>query len=239
MMPADGMRLCVIPARGGSKRIPRKNVRSFAGRPMLSWSVEAALSSGLFERVMVSTDDEEMAAVARQAGAEVPFLRPRALADDMTGTQAVTRQAIVWHRQQGLDVQWACCLYATAPFVRAEDLCAAYEKLRASQKSFVFSVTSYAFPIQRALRLTAAGEIEAFYPEHRQTRSQDLEPAWHDAGQFYWGRAQAFIDEEALFSHASLPLILPRHQVQDIDSEEDWLRAELMFAAWHGRQGET
>jgi len=233
-MKSTGMKLCVIPARGGSKRIPRKNVRLFAGRPMLAWSVEAALASGLFDRVMVSTDDDEIAQVAQRSGAEIPFLRPRELADDFTGTQAVTRQAILWHWQQGLDVQWACCLYATAPFVCAEDLCAAYEKLQASQKSFVFSVSSYAFPIQRALRLTAEGEIEAFYPEQRHTRSQDLEPAWHDAGQFYWGRASAFVDEIPLFSHASLPLILPRHQVQDIDTEEDWQRAELMFAAWHG-----
>ncbi|MDP2787490.1 MAG: pseudaminic acid cytidylyltransferase [Pseudomonadota bacterium] len=227
------MKLCVIPARGGSKRIPRKNIRLFAGRPIIAWSIQAALETGLFDRVMVSTDDAEIAEVARAHGAEIPFLRPRELADDHTGTNAVVKQAIHWHNAQGMPVEFACCLYATAPFVRANDLREGHDRLLASGKSFVFSVTSFPFPIQRALRLNAQGEVEAMYPEYRATRSQDLAPAWHDAGQFYWGRASAFLNDETLFSPASLPLILPRYRVQDIDSEEDWLRAELMFSALH------
>jgi len=223
------MKLCVIPARGGSKRIPRKNIRAFAGKPIIAWPIAAALETGLFDRVMVSTDDDEIAEVALAQGAEVPFLRPKDLADDHTGTNAVVKQAILWHQAQGVTVEVACCLYATAPFVQARYLQEGYERLMASGKAFVFSVTSYAFPIQRAIRLNAQGEVEAIHPEFRQTRSQDLEPAFHDAGQFYWGRAEAFLNDTPLFAPTSLPVILPRYLVQDIDTEEDWRRAELMY----------
>jgi pseudaminic acid cytidylyltransferase len=232
------MKLCVIPARGGSQRIPRKNIRPFAGKPIIAWSIEAALTAALFDRVMVSTDDAEIAAVARQYGAEVPFLRPSELADDHTGTNTVVKHAIQWHRDQGQPVDVACCLYATAPFVQVRHLRQGFEKLTASGKAFVFSVTRYDFPVQRALRLNGAGEVEALYPAYRQTRSQDLEPAYHDAGQFYWGRAEAFLEDVILFSRASLPVILPSHLVQDIDTEEDWRRAELMFDALRAT-GET
>lgn len=225
------MKLCVIPARGGSKRIPRKNIRPFAGQPIIAWSIEAARACGLFDRVMVSTDDAEIAEVAARFGAEVPFMRPPALADDHTGTNAVVKQALQWHRDQGQAVDVACCLYATAPFTQVRYLRQGHEMLMASGKAFVFSVSRYDFPVQRALRLNAAGEVEALYPAYRQTRSQDLEPAYHDAGQFYWGRAEAFLEGAILFSSVSLPVILPSRLVQDIDTEEDWRRAELMFAA--------
>jgi pseudaminic acid cytidylyltransferase len=226
------MKLCVIPARGGSKRIPRKNIRPFAGRPIIAWSIQAALDSGLFDRVMVSTDDAEIAEVAHASGAEIPFLRPVELADDYTGTNAVVKQAIEWHAGHGLPVSHACCIYATAPFVQARYLIEGFERLQASGKSFVFSVTPYPYPIQRALRLNALGEVEMLYPEYRETRSQDLEPVYHDAGQFYWGTAAAFVNAVPLFSSAALPVVLPPHLVQDIDTEEDWRRAELMFRAW-------
>jgi N-acylneuraminate cytidylyltransferase len=226
------MRLCVIPARGGSKRIPRKNIRPFCGRPILAYSITAALESALFDRVMVSTNDAEIADVARSLGAEIPFLRPADLADDYSGTNAVVKQAIEWHQSAGIPVDAACCIYATAPFVQVRYLREGWERLQASHKAFVFSVAAYRYPIQRALRLTPAGEVEAMYPEHRGTRSQDLEPAFHDAGQFYWGRAEAFLEELPLFAAHSLGLVLPSHLVQDIDTEEDWQRAELMFRAW-------
>lgn len=232
------MKLCVIPARGGSKRIPRKNLRPFAGKPIIAWSIEAALATALFDQVMVSTDDAEIAAVAQAYGAEAPFLRPGELADDHTGTNAVVKQAIQWRRDQGQPVDLACCLYATAPFVQVRYLRQGYETLMSSGKDFVFSVTRYEFPVQRALRLNAAGEVEALYPAYRQTRSQDLEPAYHDAGQFYWGRAEAFLGDAILFSSISLPVILPSHLVQDIDTETDWRRAELMFDALRA-SGET
>ncbi len=226
------MNLAVIPARGGSKRIPRKNIRFFAGQPIMAYSIQTAIESRLFDTIMVSTDDEEIARIAKEFSAEVPFLRPQALADDFTGTNAVAKQAITWYQEQGARVEYACCIYATAPFLQSCYLRDGFDKLVASQKAFVFAVTSFAFPIQRAIRLNERGEVEAIYPEHRLTRSQDLEPVYHDAGQFYWGRAEAFLNDEATFSPASLPVILPRYLVQDIDTEEDWRRAELMYKAW-------
>jgi N-acylneuraminate cytidylyltransferase len=225
------MRLAVIPARGGSKRIPLKNIREFCGRPMLAWSIEAALQSKCFDRVIVSTDNEEIAAVARIAGAETPFLRPAALADDMTGTIPVIRHAVEWAEQNGSAVGPTCCIYATAPFLRAEDIRRGLDALLAEDCAFAFSVTSFPFPIQRAIRITAAGRVEMFQPEHFNTRSQDLEEAWHDAGQFYWGWPMAWKVESSLFMEAAVPIKLPRHRVQDIDTLEDWVRAEWMFRA--------
>ena len=230
------MRLAVIPARGGSKRIPRKNARPFAGKPIIAYSIEAARASALFDRVIVSTEDDEIARVARDCGAETPFVRPRDLSDDHTGTNAVVRHAISWFGEHGALPQHVCCLYATAPFVQPRYLREGYERLVASGKSFAFSVTSFAFPIQRALRIGADGCVQPIWPENIARRSQDLEEAYHDAGQFYWGTAQAFLDDVVLYSAASVPVILPRHLVQDIDTEEDWVRAELMFRALQAQQ---
>jgi len=222
--------LCIIPARGGSKRIVRKNIRDFCGKPMIVWSIEAALQSGCFARVVVSTDDAEIAEVAKSCGAEVPFVRPAALADDFATTGAVMAHAVdeLMADQPSDEV---CCLYATAPFVESEDLQRGLALLRESQAEYVFSVTQYRFPIQRALRLDESGQLAMFQPEFFQTRSQDLEEAYHDAGQFYWGRSQAWLQQTAIFSCDARPLILPSHRVQDIDSEEDWLRAEWLFKA--------
>ena len=225
------MKLAVIPARGGSQRIPRKNIREFAGRPIIAYSIAAALDSGLFDRVIVSTDDEEIAGVAVDNGAQAPFLRPASLADDYTGTNAVVKHAIGWCADLGEAAQFACCIYATAPFVRTSDLRDGFSRLRESGKSFAFSVTSFPFPVQRAIRITAAGTIEPMHLEHVSARSQDLEEAYHDAGQFYWGVAEAYLQDVPLFSSASVPVILPRHRVQDIDTLEDWERAELLYRA--------
>lgn len=230
------MRLAVIPARGGSKRIPRKNVRAFGGRPMLAWSIAAAQDSGCFDRILVSTDDPEIADVARQCGAEAPFLRPAHLADDHTPTIPVVAHAIEWQRAQGEAPEAVCCIYATAPFVRAQDLRHGWDTLRDTGVDYAFSVTSYAFPIQRAIRITADGRVAMFHPEHLNTRSQDLEQAFHDAGQFYWGRASAWLEGRPIFSAAAAPVILPRHRVQDIDTPEDWERAEWLFKALQGGQ---
>ncbi|UYG06031.1 pseudaminic acid cytidylyltransferase [Halomonas sp. M4R1S46] len=227
----------VIPARGGSKRIPRKNIREFAGKPIIAWSIEAALASGCFDRVIVSTDDDEIAAVAEAHGAEAPFRRPAELADDHTGTIPVIAQAIRWLREHGATPQAVCCLYATAPFVQPEDIRVGLSALRSNDIYYAFSVTSYGFPIQRALRLTAEGRVAMFQPEHFTTRSQDLEEAWHDAGQFYWGLAEAWCAGIPIFTERAVPVILPRHRVQDIDTLEDWQRAEWLFNAWQaGRQ---
>ncbi len=231
------MRLAVIPARGGSKRIPRKNIREFAGKPMIAWSIEAARASSCFDRVIVSTDDAEIAEVARQWGAEVPFMRPAALADDHTGTIPVIAHAIDWLRAHGETPEQVCCVYATAPFVQPEDLRRGLEALQSRDADYAFSVTRYAFPIQRALRITDDGHVAMFQPEHFATRSQDLEEAWHDAGQFYWGRAAAWLEERPLFAAGSVPVVLPPHRVQDIDTPEDWVRAEWLFRAMRAEAG--
>ncbi len=231
------MRLAVIPARGGSKRIPRKNIREFCGRPMIAWSIEAALESGCFDRVIVSTDDEEIADVARDSGAEIPFLRPADLADDHTPTVPVIAHAIRDMTERYGAPQEVCCLYATAPFVQSADLCRGLDLLGKGRYDYVFSITSYAFPIQRALRLGADSRVEMFQPEHALTRSQDLEEAWHDAGQFYWGTAEAWLQGRTLLGPGSAGLSLPRHRVQDIDTEEDWQRAELLMRALKSAEG--
>ncbi|WP_150303092.1 pseudaminic acid cytidylyltransferase [Pseudomonas saliphila] len=226
------MRLAVIPARGGSKRIPRKNIKAFGGKPMIAWSIEAALDSGCFDQVIVSTDDAEIAQVAQQYGATVPFMRPADLSDDHTGTIPVIRHAIEWVDAHCVDAaQQVCCLYATAPFVRAEDIRQGLAVLTDTGSDYAFSVTSYAFPIQRALRLTQEGRVNMFSPEYSNTRSQDLEEAYHDAGQFYWGQAEAWLQGKMIFAEGSAPVLLPRHRVQDIDTPEDWERAEWMFRA--------
>lgn len=223
------MKLAVIPARGGSKRIPRKNIRDFCGKPIIAYSIEAALETNLFDQVIVTTDDDEIASVAREFGAEIPFIRPAEISDDYTGTNAVVKHAIQWFQGKGHSISLACCIYATAPFVRPEYLKEGHDKLINSEKSFAFSVTSFPFPIQRAIRINSIGEVEAFWPEYINTRSQDLEESYHDAGQFYWGRPEAFLNDKEAYSNISIPVILPRYLVQDIDTDEDWRQAELMF----------
>lgn len=223
------MKLCMIPARGGSKRIPRKNIKPFLGKPIIAYSIEAALASGCFDKVIVSTDDQEIADVARQYGADVPFLRPAELSDDHAGTVPVIVHTIEWYQSQGTPVTDICCLYSTAPFVTAERLADAYKQLQESDADYCFTVTEFAYPIQRALRRTENGRIAMFDPDQFHTRSQDLEPAFHDAGQFYWGRSEAFVSGNALFSEHASPYVLPGYLVQDIDTPDDWIRAELMY----------
>ena len=224
------MKLCVIPARGGSKRIPRKNIKSFCGQAMISYSIKAALESKCFDQVIVSTDDAEIAKVSKLFGAEILFIRPEELSDDFTGTNDVVKHAINWFLEHNIVVDYACCIYATAPFVNQKYLKEGFKKLQSSNKSFAFSVTSFASPIQRAVKINN-DEISMFYPQNLMKRSQDLEDAYHDAGQFYWGKAQAFLDDEVMFSGKTIPVVLPRYLVQDIDTLEDWQRAELMYKA--------
>lgn len=225
------MRLAVIPARGGSKRIPRKNIKLFGGLPMIAWPIAAAIESQCFDQIVVSTDDDEIAEVAKVYGAQVPFIRPAELSDDLTGTIPVIAHAIDWQNQHGHAVEEVCCIYATAPFVRPSDLQSGLQALQITGADYAFSVASYAFPIQRAIRITPEKRVEMFQPEHFNTRSQDLEEAWHDAGQFYWGKVEAWLARRPIFSRGSTPVPLPRHRVQDIDTPEDWERAEWMFKA--------
>lgn len=222
----------MIPARGGSKRIPRKNIRPFCGKPMIAYSIEAARDSGCFDHVIVSTDDEEVADLARHYGAETPFRRPDALADDQTSTRPVIIHAIREMAERlGNMADSVCCIYATAPFLTGSVLADACNRLESSNADFVFSCAAYAYPIQRAFRLLPNGGAEWLWPQHKQARSQDLEAAFHDAGQFYWGRARAFLDGHDTVSVTARPFVLPPHRVQDIDTPDDWLRAESLFRA--------
>jgi pseudaminic acid cytidylyltransferase len=223
------MKVAIIPARGGSKRIPRKNIKLFHGKPLIAYSIEAALASNCFDKIIVSTDDEEIAKIAKQFGAEVPFMRPNGIADDYATTMDVIKHAISWLNDNQNKVEYVCCIYATAPFLTAQIIQQAYEQLVKGGFNYTFSATSYAFPVQRALKLKNNGSIEMFMPEHMNTRSQDLEEAYHDAGQFYWGKAVAFLNQRAIFSPQSNAFLLPRNSVQDIDTLEDWNNAEVMF----------
>ena len=225
------MNIAVIPARGGSKRIPRKNIKLFCGKPMIAWSIEAALNSECFEQVIVSTDDEEIASIARNYGADVPFVRPKNLADDHTGINPVIAHAIEWLNSQGLNPNLICCIYATAPFICLSDIQAGLDLIVEKNCDYVFSVTSFAFPIQRALKIEADGKVGMFYSKNYNTRSQDLEEAYHDAGQFIWASPKVWKKCRPVFTSNSYPVILPRLRVQDIDTQEDWERAELMFKA--------
>ena len=224
------MKIAIIPARGGSKRIPRKNIKPFHGKPMIAYSIEAAVVSGCFDKVIVSTDDAEIAEVAKKYGAEVPFLRPVDISDDYATTMDVMEHAIRWCKNEGWNVETVCCLYATAPFVLPEDLQKGYELLRDTSVQFAFSATSFPFPIQRAIKLDEQGSVSMFSPENEQVRSQDLEEGYHDAGQFYWGQTSAFLNKLSIFSPHSKAVLLPRCRVQDIDTPEDWELAEKLFS---------
>lgn len=222
------MNICVIPARGGSKRIPRKNIKKFHGKPIIAYSIEAALASGCFDKVIVSTDDKEIAEIATKFGAEVPFIRPPELSDDLTGSDEVIRHAVNWYTRHGIKVDYVCCVYATAPFLSSETIELGFNMLVKSGKNFAFSVAEYDFPIQRALRLSNNG-VEVFQYESINLRSQDLELAYHDAGQFYWGTASAYLENKEFYSDQTVPIKLPRYLTQDIDTSEDWEQAELLY----------
>lgn len=232
-MPSDTMSpVCIIPARGGSKRIPNKNINMFCGKPMIQWSIEAALDSKCFSSIVVSTDSTAVAELATSLGAQVPFMRPERLADDYTITIDVMKHAIEYLLGQNpLDVSSStpvCCLYATSPFTLSNDIQSSLERLAGSD--FVLPITNFGFPIQRASKMNENGVLSMFSPEHVNTRSQDLEEAYHDAGQFCWGTAQAWCSVSSLNEGRVAGYQLPRWRVQDIDTPEDWERAENMFA---------
>ena len=234
------MRVAIIPARGGSKRIPRKNIKLFHGKPIIAYSIETALASGCFDKVIVSTDDQEIAQIARQYGAEVPFMRPANISDDYATTMDVIAHALEWCETHHWSVDLICCIYSTAPFITAEDIKAGYQLLLTEKVEFVFSATSFPFPIQRAIKLDEDKRVSMFAPEYELLRSQDLPDAYHDAGQFYWGKTRAFIDKLSMFSPHSKAVLIPRSRVQDIDTEEDWDNAEALYSVLvlkqHGQQ---
>jgi N-acylneuraminate cytidylyltransferase len=222
------MRIAVVPARGGSKRIPRKNIRPFCGRPILAWPIEIARGSGLFEHVLVSTDDPEIAALAEREGAEAPFVRPTELADDFATTADVVAHAADWATAQGWPLAAVCCIYPTAPLLEREDLRRGLEALNDGW-DFAFSATPFESSVFRAFRELPEGGVEMLFPEHAATRTQDLPRALHDAGQFYWGQPSAWTERRPIFGPRSRPVLIPPWRVRDIDDEEDWARAEAIF----------
>lgn len=226
------MRIAVIPARGGSKRIPRKNIRPFVGKPMIAYAIDAARRSGAFDHIVVSTDDEEIAAIAAEHGAELPFRRPLELADDITPTVPVVQHAIRACAAAGMAAAHVCCIYPGVPMIDPADLLTAGDMLfAAGGQGYAFPVAAYPSPIQRALRRSAEGRASAFDPSHLLTRTQDLEPAYFDAGQFYWGSVEAWMSGTSPHD-GGIMLVLPEWRVVDIDTAEDWERAERLYAAF-------
>lgn len=227
------MKLALIPARGGSKRIPQKNIRLFAGKPMISYAIDVARRCGVFDAVVVSTDDDEIARIAVQHGAEVPFMRPPELADDHATTLAVVGHGITAMQARGRKVDLACCIYPGVPLLQPEDLVSALDLLVRGGSAYSFPVVAHPSPVQRALRRYPDGRTEPLYPQFTQTRTQDLEPAYYDAGQFYWGRADAWTGGLDIHRHACT-LVVPEWRAVDIDTPDDWTSAELLFRAVRG-----
>jgi N-acylneuraminate cytidylyltransferase len=223
------MKVAIIPARGGSKRIPRKNIKFFGGKPMIAWAIEAAIESKVFDRILVSTDDDEIADVALAFGAEVPFIRPATLSGDFVGTTDVIAHAVSSINSSEFEVDAACCIYATSPLLESEDLIKGLQVLESCDWHYAFSVTDFAAPVYRAFNQTVQGGVKMLFPQYFDTRSQDLPIVLHDAGQFYWGRAQAWLTQEKIFGDKSAPVMIPRSRVQDIDTPEDWIIAERLF----------
>ena len=222
------MNLCVIPARGGSKRIPRKNIREFCGRPMIAYAIDAAFASGLFDQIMVSTDDDEIADIATLAGATVPFRRPADLSDDHASTTDVICHALNWGMEQAWTIEAACCVYATAAFVTAQDLCDAHAMI-SPDCDFVFPAVRFGHPPQRGFVDQGGGSPAFIQPEYRSTRTQDLPPVFHDPGQFYWGKSTAWLNKEPFFGPRTKFIEIPEWHAVDIDRPEDWVRAEALF----------
>jgi pseudaminic acid cytidylyltransferase len=221
------MNIAIIPARGGSKRIPRKNIKEFCGKPMIAYSIEAAKKSGCFERVIVSTDDSEIATIAKEHGAEVPFIRPDDISNDYASTLDVIAHAIT---QLNLPKNTkVCCIYATAPLISSGKILEGLAMFSTLKVDYIFSATEFSYPIQRAFKLSSSGNVEMFQPEHFNSRSQDLDKAYHDAGQFYWGKKSAFLMKKPFFGDTSKPVLLPITQVQDVDTPDDWKLAEMLY----------
>jgi len=228
------MNIAIIPARGGSKRIPRKNIKVFCGKPMIAYAIAAAKESGLFDHIVVSTDDEEIAKIAKQWGAETPFVRPEELANDYTATVPVISHAIEACRALGWRFDNVCCIYPGVPFIQINDLIGALGRLAESTADYCFPVTEYPSAIQRALKLLGDGRMQPFYPEFEKTRTQDLETAYYDAGQFYWGQADAWLSNFNIHS-SGLGYAIPNWRVVDIDTSDDWARAEMLALAIMGK----
>lgn len=223
------MNLCVIPARGGSKRVIKKNIKNFCGKPIILWSIEQAKLSKCFDKIIVSTDDTEIANLAKKNGADVPFRRPKLLSNDHAGTSSVISHAIKWQIKYDKKPTYVCSIYATAPFLKSSDLKNGLKILKNTKSSYTFPVTSYAYPIQRSFQIKTNKKLAMFFPQYYKYRSQDLKEAYHDAGQFYWAATDTWLENKPIISKNSSPLLIPRYRAMDIDTIEDWFIAEKMF----------
>lgn len=222
------MNIAVIPARGGSERIPRKNIKDFCGKPMIAWAITVASDSNLFDRIIVSTDDSDIADVARKYGAESPFVRPLELADSHTGTVPVVAHTISEIKKEECIPEYVCCIYPCTPFLKPIDLTKSHSLIRSSDSDFVYSIVEYPHPIFRAMRQDSDAKMKFIFPEFEQTRTQDLEITYHDAGQFYWGKSEAWLENKRMHT-AGIGMSFPPWRFVDIDTEDDWHRAELIF----------
>ena len=228
--------IAIITARGGSKRIPRKNVKEFCGKPILQYSIESALESGIFDEVMVSTDDEEIARIAKAAGANIPFMRSEKTSNDYATTADVLMEVLGKYQELGQQFVYTCCIYPTAPFVTKEKLQSAFAKIKEEKASQLTPVVAYSFPPQRCV-VIREGKIEMLHPEHRNTRSQDLEPYYHDCGQFYFYDTKELIKHNGTITENIIPMVLSELEVQDIDNESDWTLAEIKYKKMTSRKG--
>jgi len=226
--------LAVIPARGGSKRIPQKNLKSFMGKPMIQYSIEAAITSSLFDDVIVSTDDEQIKKIGVSLGARVPFMRSPKLSDDRASLADVLLDSLDFvTKEDAKKFDAVCLILATAPFIEVRDLERGLEILESSEAPAVVPLTSFPFPIFRAQKIKNDGRMEMVWPEHELKHSTEFPETFHDVGQFYWLRVTDFMSEKKIYAKGAMPLLIPRHRVQDIDTQEDWDRAELIFKALH------
>ena len=224
--------LAIIPARGGSKRIPRKNVKTFLGKPMLAYSIEAALATGLFDEVMVSTDDEEIAEVARKYGAKVPFMRSAETANDYATTDDVLIEVVNKYSEMGMDYDNLCCIYATAPMIQPNDIISAYDRLLSSDFTIVYPVVPFSYPIWRCLDMAEDGTIKYHWPEFELSRSQDLQKEYHDSGTFYWHKVKPWM--EGVIKVGGIEV--DETTIQDIDTETDWKIAEMKYKLLHEKK---
>ena len=223
------MIVCIIPARGGSKRIKKKNIKLFNQKPIISYSIKKALKSNCFDKIICSTDNKAIASIAKKYGAETPFLRPLNLSDDKTTITPVVAHAINYLQKQGHKINLVCCIFPTAPLMKVKDIQKSFKIIKNNNIDYCFSVTKYSFPIQRSIKIKKDKKCEMFYPEMVHKRSQDLEEAYHDAGQFYWGKVDAWLNRKLIFSNKSCPYVIPNLRAQDIDTHEDWKNLELKY----------
>ena len=223
------MKVAIIPARGGSKRIPKKNIKNFLGKPIISYSIETAINTNLFDKVIVSTDSDEIAKVAIKYGAETPFVRPKKFADDFTGTHEVIRHAVNWLENKGEKIDYICCIYPTAPLIEKNDILRGFDLIKSGKWDSIMAATNFSYPIFRSFKKLTNGGLKMIFPEHYKSRSQDLPNVYHDAGLFYWAKPEIWKKKSQGYNEKNSIVEIPNHRVQDIDTFEDWEKAELIY----------